>query len=82
MILCTHSFPLQDEDTISYRLVEEFGKKFGISGAGDPVMPSMQHGKNLQHAVTICVKKGEEVFQIPEGNRQQGYCSGRTSISH
>ncbi len=31
LILCIHSFLFASEDTISYRLVEELGKKFDIS---------------------------------------------------
>ena len=63
LILCTHSSLFASEDTISYRLVEELGKKFDISDQ-EIQSAAMQHGKNLQHAVKICVEKGGS-YQIP-----------------
>ena len=71
LILCIHSSLLPSEDTISYRLVEELGKKFDISESGDPVLLSMPHGKNLQHAVKICVEKGKKTIKFLDetGNR-------------
>lgn len=51
------------EDDLPIAWWKNLEKKFDISDQ-ETSLPSMQHGKNLQHAVKICVEKGGS-YQIP-----------------